>query len=382
MASEARQQAQAEKLTMPVSDNKTGYFGVAHQPGKLKPYQARVKQVHLGSFATADEAALCIARTPEWQAAAQRAAAAPAPLTSEEARQQAQVEGLTLVVAQNTAVGYFGVTRRPGQHQAYVRRAEEAALCVARSPEGQAVAAKRAAPAAAAPLTSEEAQQQAQAEGLTLRVAKNKTGYCGVLFDQRYLCSKPYQAQVMRGGKQVSLGTFATAEAALFIARSPEGRAAAGNPAVAAPLTSEQARQQAQVEGLTLRVGKTKTGYFGVSLQSHPGLAKPYRAAVKRGDKQVGLGTFATVEEAALCIARSPEGQAAAAAETQGTLPAVPPSASLKEEDTFPPMPPGTFVNKEEGAVPPMPLDAFVKVEVVFKEEEGSYDRPKRQPKK
>ena len=66
----------------------------------------------------------------------------------------------------------------------------------------------------------------------------------------------------------------------------------------------------------------------------------------------------------------------AAAAEGQGTLPAVP--SSFKKEGTVPPMPPGTFV-KEEGVVPPMPPDAFVKVEVVVKEEEGSGGRPKRQ---
>ena len=41
--------------------------------------------VFLDNFATAKEAALCIARSPEGQAAAKRAAAAP-PLTSEEAR--------------------------------------------------------------------------------------------------------------------------------------------------------------------------------------------------------------------------------------------------------------------------------------------------------
>ena len=42
----------------------------------------------------------------------------------------------------------------------------------------QAVAAERA--AAAAPLTAMEARQQAQAEGLTLRVAAGKSGYFGV----------------------------------------------------------------------------------------------------------------------------------------------------------------------------------------------------------
>ena len=89
------------------------------------------------------------------------------------------------------------------------------------------------------------------------------------------------------------------------------------------------------------------------------------------------------LEEAALCVARTPEGKAAAgraaAAERQGTLPAVPSGASLKEEGTIPPLPPGAVV-KEEGVVPPpMPPDALVKVEVVVKEEEGSDSRPKRQ---
>ena len=111
-----------------------------------------------------------------------------------------------------------------------------------------------------------------------------------------------------------------------------------------------------------------------------PGRPKPYQAKVKRGGKDVHLGYFATAEEAALCVARSPEGRAAArrAAESQGALPAVPSGASLKKEGTVPPMPPGAFV-KGESAVPPMPPDAFVKVEVVVKEEEGSGGRPKRQ---
>ena len=73
-------------------------------------------------------------------------------------------------------------------------------------------------------------------------------------------------------------------------------------------MTSEEARQQAQVEGLTLRVAGNTTGYFGVHL-AKPGQRKPYQAASKRGGKKVHLGYFATAEEAALCIARSPEGQ-------------------------------------------------------------------------
>ena len=92
-----------------MADNKTGYLD---KPGKAKPYGAEMrrggKKVSLGCFATAEEAALCVARSPEGQAAAEKAAAAPPPLTSEEARQQAQAEGLTLIVAENQT-GYFGV---------------------------------------------------------------------------------------------------------------------------------------------------------------------------------------------------------------------------------------------------------------------------------
>ena len=161
-----------------------------------------------------------------------------------------------------------------------------------------------------------------------------------------------------------------------------EAKAAAEATTAAAP-TSEEARQQAQSEKLTLLVADSKSGYFGVNLDK-PGQPKPYQAQVTRASKKVHLGSFATAEEAALCVARSPEGQAAAgqaaAAEaSQGTLPAVQTGASLKKEGTVPPMPPGTFV-KKEGVVPPMPSDAFVKLEDVVKEEEGSVDgRPKRQ---
>jgi hypothetical protein len=196
----------------------------------------------LGCFATAEEAALCVARTLEGQAAAAERAAV---LTSEEARQQAQAEELALLVAENVT-GYFGVylanPGKPRPYQAQVRRAgkkvnlgmfataEEAALCVARTPEGRAAAAERA--AAAPPLTSEEARQQAQAEKLTLLVAASQAGYFGVHLKPSL--SKPYQAQVRRGGKKVFLGYFATAEeAALHVARSPEGRAATARAAAA-----------------------------------------------------------------------------------------------------------------------------------------------------
>ena len=181
-----------------------------------------------------------------------------------------------------------------------------------------------------------EALQQAQAEGLTLLrqrvLADDTTGYFGVSLNQPGHQPKPYQARVQRGGKRLRLGHFATAEeAALCVARSPEGQAVAEErAAAAAPLTSEEARQRAQAEGLRLRVADNKTGYLGVSL-CKPGQPKPSQAKVSRGGKPVNLGCFATAEEAALCVARSPEGRAAAgrvaAGESQGTVPAMPPGA-------------------------------------------------------
>ena len=52
-----------------MADNVTGYFGVyLNNPGQPKPYVAQLwrggKTVYLGNFATASEAALCVARSP------------------------------------------------------------------------------------------------------------------------------------------------------------------------------------------------------------------------------------------------------------------------------------------------------------------------------
>eukprot|EP00964_Phaeocystis_antarctica_P040418 scaffold23090_cov65-Phaeocystis_antarctica.AAC.24 len=171
-------------------------------------------------------------------------------------------------------------------------------------------------------MTSAEARQQAQEEELTLLVADNTAGYYGVCLELKSK-TKPYKAQVRRGGNMVHLCSFATAEeAALCVARSPEGQAAARTAAAAvAPLTSEEARQQAQAEGLTLLVADSKAGYFGVRFDKRRGRSKPYQVQVRRGGKSVHLGYFVTAEEAALCVARTPEGRAAAAVEKVAAAP-------------------------------------------------------------
>ena len=151
----------------------------------------------------------------------------------------------------------------------------------------------------------------ASEEGLTLLVANNRSGYFGVCLDPR--TSKPYEARVRRDGKEVGLGRFSTAEeASLCVARTPEGQEAAKRPVAAVPLTKEEALRQAEADGLTLRLAKNNTGYAGVCLDLGRNI-KPFAAQVKNGQKLVHLGRFATAEEAALCVARSPEAKAAAA---------------------------------------------------------------------
>ena len=87
---------------------------------------------------------------------------------------------------------------------------------------------------------------------------------------------RPFRVKIRRSGKQILLGSFVTAEeAALVLARSPEGQALAAEEV--AVMTSEEARQQAQAEGLTLRVANNRAGYRGVHLD-HPGHRKPYQA--------------------------------------------------------------------------------------------------------
>ena len=96
---------------------------------------------------------------------------------------------------------------------------------------------------------------------------------------------------------------------------------------------------RAQAEGLSLLEAENTTGYFGVHL--NPGRPKPYQAMVWRGGKNVGLGCFVTAEEAALCVARSPEGRAAEAERAAAAPPlqasAPPPAPPATVRRTAPP---------------------------------------------
>jgi len=175
--------------------------------------------------------------------------------SAEAALRQAEVESLTLLRSESSRTGYKGVSFISGKSKPYkakVQRggtkvhlgsfatAEEAALAYARSPQAYAAVAAAAAPPAPPPMTAEEALRQAEAEGLTLlKSESSSTGFKGVGFNSRRKAT-PYQAKVKRDGKQVALGTFATAEeAALVFARDSAAHAARPQP----PATSSKKRK-------------------------------------------------------------------------------------------------------------------------------------------
>ena len=88
-AEEAVRQAEAEELTLLKADNTAGYKGVSFdsKPNLAKPYHAKLKRdgkdVSIGYFATAKEAALIIARNSAAQAAVQAAAQAASQAASQ-----------------------------------------------------------------------------------------------------------------------------------------------------------------------------------------------------------------------------------------------------------------------------------------------------------
>ena len=163
---------------------------------------------------------------------------------------------------------------------------------------GAAEAAPRAVATVRASAVSDRAvaaRRQAEAEGLTLQRSDNETGYRGVYSIYRSLGSSarkscPFKARVRRGGKQVSLGYFETAEdAALAYARTPEAQEEVRN-AKPKPLTAEEALTVARAEGLTLQRSESASGYKGVRIDRRGDMRCRYEARLKRGGKDMYLG--------------------------------------------------------------------------------------------
>lgn len=190
-------------------------------------------------------------------------------------------------------------------------------------------------------LTAAEALEQAAAEGLPLlRTPGARTGF-------RYVFP---QSKDPRGGrdepdghlrfvaqlwlpdkcKQLTLGSYATAEeAALNVARCMGRDAAlaakhamdtvALSASTEQPLTKEDVLRQAAEEGLSLAVSlrKSATGYQGVVAQRNGWFGAQYADHKRR--RTTWLGNFRLAEEAALCFARFQAGTLKRAARTAST---------------------------------------------------------------
>ena len=173
--------SEAKGLPLRVAKNTTGYFGVSLQrPGKPKPYLARVsyggKEVHLGSFATAEEAALRVAQSQEAQAVAAWEASALRALRVAQS-QEAQAEGKAAAAREASALRALPTLvlgRRwssehresilPFYQSARPTSFDKAPVTLATRPDGT-VAGLAEAPAAAAPLAASPASRKA-ANGL------------------------------------------------------------------------------------------------------------------------------------------------------------------------------------------------------------------------
>jgi len=170
------------------------------------------------------------------------------------------------------------------------------------------------------PLTAEEAEEAAEAEGLTLaRSDKSPTGFKGVYVRKAKL-QRPYGAFATYSGHSHFLGSSVTPqEAALAIARrlaqkgmttlaaapapsEPMSSEEAEAPAPSEPMTSEEAEAAAAAENLTLvRSDKSATGFKGVTNAVG---SRPYSAREWCDGYTIDLGRFATAAEAALALAR------------------------------------------------------------------------------
>ena len=359
---EIREAVKAEGRTLePSSVNQSGFKGVYVSGSRFQAHLTlNGKAKSLGSFVTALEAALHVARFlgPDTSAAVAVAAAAATPvllISEAEIREAVEAEGLTLVPSSNNQSGFKGVVASGSRFHASCWHngkshslgrfltALEAALHVARflGPGGSAATVAAAASATAVASTTQrmsegEIREAVQAEGLTLVPSSaHKSGWKGVCAS-----GKHFIAKLWLNGKQHYLGQIGTAlEAALHVARflGPDASAAAAAAAAAATAAVEAAEAKPQgmskaevwtavkAEGLTLVPSSTsqrasQSGFKGVAVSgSH------FQANLYHKGKQHNLGRFDTALEAALVVARFLGADASAA--TVASAPAAKPPA-------------------------------------------------------
>ena len=295
-AAEAKAAAEAEGLTLVTSAAaSSGYTNVQwHQNGKhgsRRTYELKVvrgsRLVYLGTFATAEEAALVYARwLAKEESAAEVAAALEAvvaavmaagePTKAPAAELAAVTDAAMAATVAPTAEGLLPPPRRRRRHNSAWR---------------QQLAAKASATTADVMVSEKDVRRDAASEGLALVPSHcNSTGFHGVSFSPSSQgCRRPFSAQVWEAGngqgtakgRQLILGSYASAaEAALAYARHLGGpasltaAAAADVAAVAAAaktrmsqMSDDDVKSVAEAEGLVLVASSINPhGFKGVGL--------------------------------------------------------------------------------------------------------------------
>ena len=305
-AEAAVRQAEAEGLTLQPSDNATGYRGVysdACSRHKVKPFKASFrkagKNVHLGSFATAEEAALAYARTPEAQAAAARA---PKAVQATTARGRPKPVPRTAEVAVATQAGGKKVKTLP--------------LAVAANQPANQRPGWLGQPATHAP--------PAHVPAGLLQLQEKRAAPLDDWADDWKLPAKKRRHALSPNTSPDPSPAYARAPGAQAQMQAPAQAQEQAKVEVTEPVEETEpvpltAEEQATAEGLALEPSRNASGYKGVLVaDEHKGVsrgskAKLFKARVQRAGKQVHLGFFATAEEGALVYAKTPEAQADAA---------------------------------------------------------------------
>ncbi|EOD04081.1 hypothetical protein EMIHUDRAFT_466286 [Emiliania huxleyi CCMP1516] len=205
--------AEAEGLRLHLSSSSsTGYMGVTEpSSGRFRAqHSVGGTEVYLGTFDTVVEAAVAYARAKAGKAGGPERAAEEAGAAEGGEAEGMEVEQAEEAEAEGSAGGEKGETAGEDEEgETAEKEAEAGSACSTASPPPPPPTHREA--ALATPLATE-------AEGLRLHLSSsNVTGYMGVTEPS----SGRFRAQHRAGGRQVSLGTFATAvEAAVAYARA------------------------------------------------------------------------------------------------------------------------------------------------------------------
>ena len=328
-------------------NSKTGYLGVTADGAR---FQAQMtlngKGTSLGSYKTAEGAAAAVAiKHNEKQAQLKVDAAIRAELKATVEKETMHTDTSKLLCSENSKAGYLGVTADSARFQArlmlngkqmqlgYYKTAEEAAAAAVTIKHTEV---HNVDPETASEHTEEHLEKQAQMEesetmraelratvekealhtdgSKLLRSEKSKTGYFGVVAN-----GNSFQATLQLNGKSTNLRRYETAEGAAAAVAIKHSELHNVDPASAAAHTEQHVEKQAQLKesetmraelratmeeealhtdtSKLLRSENSKTGYFGVTANG-----SGFRASLMHSGKQMHLGSYKTVEEAAAAV--------------------------------------------------------------------------------